>query len=93
LSFFFIFPYFHYFTANVTRALPLEAIKGEAGARAINAIAIEIGGKKRTRQQQLERTTLETTTTTTQETWDLLPLSKDSNPYYEHHNARQHEQQ
>jgi hypothetical protein len=63
--FLFHFPCFHHFTTNVTRALPLEAIKGEAGARAINAIAIEIRGKKRTRQQQLEHTTLETTTTTT----------------------------
>jgi hypothetical protein len=27
----FHFPRFHHFTANVTRALPLEAIKGEAG--------------------------------------------------------------
>jgi hypothetical protein len=34
---------------------------------------------------------IETTTTTTQETWDLLPLSKACNPYYEHPGARQHE--
>jgi hypothetical protein len=34
LAFLFLFFYFHHFTANVTRALPLEAIKGEAGARA-----------------------------------------------------------
>jgi hypothetical protein len=27
------------------------------------------------------------------ETWDLLPLSKACNPYYEHSGARQHEQQ
>jgi hypothetical protein len=25
--------------------------------------------------------------------WDLLPLSKACNPYYEHSGARQHEQQ
>jgi hypothetical protein len=28
-----------------------------------------------------------------QEIWDLLPLSKACNPYYEHPGARQHEQQ
>jgi hypothetical protein len=32
LSFSFIFSPFHLFTTNVTRALPLETIKGEAGA-------------------------------------------------------------
>jgi hypothetical protein len=31
-AFLFHFSYFHHFTANVTRALPLEVIKGEAGA-------------------------------------------------------------
>jgi hypothetical protein len=31
-AFLFHFPRFHHFTANVTRALPLEVIKGEAGA-------------------------------------------------------------
>jgi hypothetical protein len=31
--FIFHLPRFHHFTANVTRALPLEAIKGEAWAR------------------------------------------------------------
>jgi hypothetical protein len=31
-AFLFYFPCFHHFTINVTRALPLEVIKGEAGA-------------------------------------------------------------
>jgi hypothetical protein len=33
-AFLFHLPCFHPFTANVTRVLPLEAIKGEAGTRA-----------------------------------------------------------
>jgi hypothetical protein len=91
-AFLFHFSNFHPFTANVTRALPLEAIKGEAGATTR-------GGSKREKrdktihQQQLEPISIETTTTTTQETWDLLPLSKACNPYYKHSDARQHEPQ
>jgi hypothetical protein len=41
---------FYPFTTNVTRALPLEAIKGEAGATSKGAI----------KQQQLEPTSIET---------------------------------
>jgi hypothetical protein len=37
-AFLFHFPHFHHFTANVTRALPLEVIKGEAGARMTRVI-------------------------------------------------------
>jgi hypothetical protein len=52
---FFVFlfhsPYFHPFTTNVTRALPLEAIKGKAGATSKGAI----------KQQQLESTSIKTT--------------------------------
>jgi hypothetical protein len=52
------------------------------------------GGDKTIKQQQLESISVETTTTiTTQETWDLLPLSKACNPYYEHPGVRQHEPQ
>jgi hypothetical protein len=70
---------------NVTQALSLEAIKGEAGAtsRAGNRV---------------ESTSIETTTSTQmhhplKETWDPLPSSKACDPYYEHSSARQHEQQ
>jgi hypothetical protein len=52
LAFLFHFSCFHPFTANVTRALPLEAIKGEAGAAS--------RGDETTRQQQLEHTAIET---------------------------------
>jgi hypothetical protein len=52
---FFVFlfhsPYFYPFTMNVTRALPLEAIKGEARATSKGAIM----------QQQLEPTSIKTT--------------------------------
>jgi hypothetical protein len=34
-----------------------------------------------------------TTHTSPEETWDLFPLSKACNPYYEHFGARQYEQQ
>jgi hypothetical protein len=57
--FLFHFPCFYHFTANVTRALPLKAIKGEAGT---------IEKEEKTRQQPLEHTSIETTTTITQET-------------------------
>jgi hypothetical protein len=51
----FHFPRFHHFTANVTQALPLEAIKGEAGATSRKRSKNET-----TRQQQLEHTAIET---------------------------------
>jgi hypothetical protein len=77
LSFSFIFSPFHLFTTDVTRALPLETIKGEAGATS----------KRETSQRQhLIRNSHE-------ETWDPFSLSKACNPYYEHSGARQHEQQ
>jgi hypothetical protein len=91
-AFVFHFFRFHPFTTHVTRALPLEAIKGEAET-------MTRGGEKREerdetiQQQQLEPISVETTTTTTQETWDLLPLSKSCNLYYEHPGASQHEPQ
>jgi hypothetical protein len=44
-------PRFYPFITNVTQALPLEAIKGEAGATSKGAI----------KQQQLEPTSIETT--------------------------------
>jgi hypothetical protein len=46
-AFLFYFPCFHYFTTNVTRALPLEVIKGEAGARTTRAIKRKKKEKKR----------------------------------------------
>jgi hypothetical protein len=50
----FIFPVFLPFTANVTRALPLESIKGEAGPH--------LRGQEETiKQQQLEPISIETT--------------------------------
>jgi hypothetical protein len=52
-DFLFHFPHFHHFTANVTRALPLEVIKGEAGIDRTRR-------KQQTRQQQLEHITIET---------------------------------
>jgi hypothetical protein len=56
---FFVFlfhsPCFHPFTTNVTRALPLEAIKGETGATSKGVI----------KQQQLEPTLVKTTHHTT----------------------------
>ena len=77
---FYLFP-FHLFTTNVTRALPLGTIKGEAGATS-----------KRTR---LKHNSLRkhSSSHTTKETWDLHPLSNACNPYYEHSGARQHEHQ
>jgi hypothetical protein len=71
----------------VTRPLPLEAIKGEAGATSRERSK---HGKK-SRQQQPEP---HFTHHHPQETWDPLPLSKKAcNPYYEHLSARQHEPQ
>jgi hypothetical protein len=87
-AFLFHFPRFHHFTANVTRALPLEVIKGEAGA-----MSKGIEREEMVKQQQLEPILIKTTTTTTQDTWDLLPLLKACNPYYEHPGARQHDPQ
>jgi hypothetical protein len=52
-AFLFCFSYFHPFTANVTRALLLEAIKGEAGAASSRDGMIK--------QQQPEHTAIETT--------------------------------
>jgi hypothetical protein len=68
---------------NVTRALSLEAIKGEAGATS--------------RENKQQHTLLAKTSThmhhPSKETWDPLPLLKAYNPYYEHFGIRQHEQQ
>jgi hypothetical protein len=81
-AFLFHFLCFYHFTANVTRPLPLEVIKGEAGRR-------QKKKDETTRQQQLEHKPPPPPL----ETWDLLPLSKACNPYYEHLSARQHEPQ
>jgi hypothetical protein len=63
---------------------PLKSYKREAEATSRR--------DKTIKQQQLESISVETTTTI-QETWDLLPLSKPCNPYYERPGARQHEPQ
>jgi hypothetical protein len=78
-----LFP-FHLFTTNVTRALPLGTIKGEAGATSRGT---------RIETHLTDQALKHTHTHTTKETWDPLPLSKACNPYYEHYGARQHEQQ
>jgi hypothetical protein len=54
-AFLFYFPCFHYFTTNVTRALPLEVIKGEAGARTTRAIKRK---KRKNDQATIARTHL-----------------------------------
>jgi hypothetical protein len=81
LFFSFILPVFYPFTANVTRVLPVEAIKGEAGATAKGEEAtiarIHLSRNNNHHHHQ--------------ETWDPLPLSKACNPYYEHRGVRQHE--
>jgi hypothetical protein len=78
--FLFHFPRFHHFTANVTRALPLEAIKGKAGAMSTRDREKE--RRKTTKQEQLELISIETTHHHhSQETGDLLILSKACNPY------------
>jgi hypothetical protein len=74
----FIFFPFHLFTTNVTRALPLGTTKGEAGATF----------RKRKRTHLTKSAHIHPS----KETWDPLPLSKACNPYYEHSDARQHEQ-
>jgi hypothetical protein len=79
---FFVFLFhFHLFTMNVTQALPLEAIKGEAGAtsRAMDESSPQPSTHTSTHQPS-------------QETWDPLPLSKACNLYYKHSGVRQHEQ-
>jgi hypothetical protein len=78
---------FYLSTTNVTRALPLRTIKGEAGATS--------RGSQIENRPLLEThlTNQELTLTRHQETWDPLPLLKACNPYYEHSSARQHEQQ
>jgi hypothetical protein len=75
---------FYLSTTNVTRALPLGTIKGEAGATS--------RGSRIENRSLLEThpTNQELTLTRHQETWDLLHLSKSCNPYYEHFGARQH---
>jgi hypothetical protein len=80
----FIFFLFHLFTTNVTRALSLKTIKGEAGATSKRRNA---GTNTHTSPRQPH------THHPSKETWDLLPLLKACNPYYEHSGARQHEQQ
>jgi hypothetical protein len=80
--FFFVFlfysPCFYPFTTNVTRALPLEAIKGEADATSKGDEAIKRSNDQAINQQQLEPTSIETTHHHhhSQETWDLLSLSR-----------------
>jgi hypothetical protein len=78
----------------VTRALPLEAIKGEAGATSRKGNHAKATTH---RSNWLELTATKhihaSTYHPSQETWDPLPLSKAYNPYYEHSCARQHEQQ
>jgi hypothetical protein len=81
----FIFFLFHLFTTNATRALSLKTIKGEAGATSKRRNA---GTNTHTPHQDNH-----THITPSKETWDLLPLSKACNPYYEYSGARQHEQQ
>jgi hypothetical protein len=62
-AFLFHFLCFHHFIVNVTRALPLEVIKGEVGATSKGTEREET-----IKQQQLEPISIETTTTITQET-------------------------
>jgi hypothetical protein len=80
------FPAFHLFTTNVTRALSLKAIKGKAGATSKE-------NKNNTHTHALLAKTSTHAHHPSKETWDLLPLSKACNPYYEYFSARQHEQQ
>jgi hypothetical protein len=90
---FFIFLFhsfrFYPFTTNVTRALPLEAIKGEVGATSKG------GDQAATDRVHLNRnhTSRFHAPPLTKKTWDPLPFSKACNPYYEHSGARQHEPQ
>jgi hypothetical protein len=86
------FSHFHLFIMNVTRALSLETLKGEAGAT-----SRDDGEDEETTHNTHTHTLLAKTSTHThhpsKETWDPLPLSKACNPYYRHSGARQHEQQ
>jgi hypothetical protein len=59
----------------------LRTIKGKAGATSKGT-----DGRNTSLTKYLS-------THTTKETWDLLPLSKACNLYYEHSGARQHKQQ
>jgi hypothetical protein len=86
---FFVFlfhsPCFHPFTMNVIRALPLEAITGEAETK-------KRGGRATTLRTHLNRN--QTSRTTTHERHEICSLSRKAcNPYYEHLGARQHEPQ
>jgi hypothetical protein len=67
---------------TVTWALLLGTIKGEA-----SATSREDPFKLDLTNQALKNTH------PTKETWDLFPLSKACNPYYERFYARPHEQQ
>jgi hypothetical protein len=86
---------FHLFTTNVTRALPLEAIKREAGATSRKREKKASDQTTTHRSNQIEHTSLRHRHIhhPSQETWDPLSLSKACNSYYEHSGARQHEQQ
>jgi hypothetical protein len=90
LFFSFLLSHFHLFTTNVTLALFLEAIKGEAWATSRD-------NRNNTYTIDNAHILLAKTSThmnhSSKEIWDPLPLSKASNPYYEHSGARQHEQQ
>jgi hypothetical protein len=79
---FHLFP-FHISTTNVTQALFLETIKGEAGA---TSKRMNVGTNTHTTLRQPH------THHPSKETWNPLPLSKACNSYYEHSSARQHEQ-
>jgi hypothetical protein len=65
---------FYSFTTNVTRALPLEAIKGEAGATSRGEI--ERSRDQMVKPQQLELTVIDTTSTTTHQRLRSISLSQ-----------------
>jgi hypothetical protein len=93
--FLFHFSPFHLFTTNVTQALPLETIKGEAGAAPQKRKHNDECRNEHTDRQTHVHLTKTTTHTyhPSKETSDLLLFSKACNPYYEHSGARQHEHQ
>jgi hypothetical protein len=76
LFLFFVFSPFHLFTINVTQALPLGTIKGEAGATSRGT-----WGSKQTPIQEHTSQTNSTNSYATKETWDPLPLLKAYNLY------------